>query len=280
MNPSCLGAVQIAHPGRLVSLEDMLKVYAHEYIAVGRKIQGIALILNLAEPGETGKSPWPIQDAEKTKLKGGLQELSTLCGQLDLPVAKQLVDRALNDFPASKREFEVIAEAVTAELKTKLFLFVPSDRARYYEDNVNLSQKLRTAFPAASGEIRHGGNCYAVGEYTACVFHAMRAAELGLRAVAKHIGVTLHTPLESADWHTLIEQIDKHIKTLMGQTKTQARDDEIKFFSDANSQFVNFKEAFRKHVAHARDSYEEIPSISILHRTREFLEALSNKVSE
>jgi glycerol-3-phosphate dehydrogenase len=139
---------------------------------------------------------------------------------------------------------------------------------------------MKIGFPSASKELIHGGTCYAVGEYTACVFHAMRAAEIGLRAVAKHLKVQLSIALELAEWNTLIDLIDKHIKSLMGQPRTQIRDEEIKFFSDANSQFTNFKEAFRKHVAHARDSYEEVPSISILHRTREFLEALSSKVAE
>lgn len=274
------GGSDAPHQGcrRLWSLLDMLKAYAHQYLELGRTIENASIDLVLQDEDEKGNRS--LDEEQKKNLKQTLEEISTECAALHLPVAKHVVDRAVGDLPETWREFEVVAATVSSELKTRLFLYVPSGRAIYHESNVKLQQKMLTACPEASKEITRAGNCYAFGEWTACVFHAMRAAELGLRAVAKTLSIQLNQPLETADWQTLIDQIDLKLKVLKQTTRTAQRDEEIQFYSDANIQFHNFKESLRKHVSHARETYEEEQSISVLHRTREFLEVLSTRVKE
>jgi hypothetical protein len=156
---------------------------------------------------------------------------------------------------------------------------VPPHRARYHESALDLKH-LTTSFPKASNEIKHAGNCYADGEYTACVFHAMRATEISLWAFSRHLKITPKYPIESSEWQTLIQEVDKRVQGMINDPKTAARDEDMRFCSDTNSQFFNLKEAFRKYVAHARETYEEVPSLSILDRSMGFLQALSTKVKE
>jgi hypothetical protein len=68
-------------------------------------------------------------------------------------------------------------------------------------------------FPSAKQEILPGIDCYALGHNTAAVFHMMRVAEIGLRALARERQVTFpKTPLEWAEWNNLIDEIEKQAR--------------------------------------------------------------------
>jgi hypothetical protein len=83
-----------------------------------------------------------------------------------------------------------------------------------------------------------------------------------------------------AEWNALIKEIEKKIETQQQLPRSTARDEELKFCSEAASQFRHFKNGYRIFVAHARESYDEEPALSIMERTKEFLEGLSIKLSE
>jgi hypothetical protein len=72
------------------------------------------------------------------------------------------------------------------------FFYLPTENAKYFRQG-NLFG-VKDEFPEANKEIILAGNCYATGNYTACVFHLMRAVEIGAKAMVcamkaqKHIG--------------------------------------------------------------------------------------------
>jgi hypothetical protein len=260
----------------LWSLWDMLQIYAQDLVLLGKRLNGASTVLYQAATGPD----MPITDDEKQWLTGELKGLRELCARLELPIAKASIERALKSLPETHREWDAVTNVVTDELESRLFMFIPPHRARYHESVYKLAPSTLSAFPMASKEVMRGANCYAAGEYTACVFHAMRSAEIALKAMAVHIPLTLTKPADMSEWNTLINGIDDHIKSIQNTPRTAARDADLRFYGDANSQFTNFKDAFRNHVAHARESYEEGPASSILQRVREFLDALSSRVSE
>jgi hypothetical protein len=265
--------------GHLWSLWDMLKLYALQFVALGVEMCQMRTILMLDE-GNESRTEQEIAES-RSLLDSHLKRLSEICKQLDLSTAIAMVKSAQSDPPQTKRELDQLLRVIDKEMQGQLFFHVPAHRARYFNSYDDPDAQAIPGFPNASKELQRAHNCYVFGEYTSSVFHAMRATEIALRSVSKSLtGVTLPSPLEAAEWQTLINCIDTHTKALLQTTKTAKRDEDLKFYSDASSQFTNFKEAFRKHVAHARDSYEEIPSMSILHRTREFLETLSKRVTE
>lgn len=260
---------------QLWSLWDMLRVYAASYIALGEALKDLSVAYSVADADH------PVTDDEKQELKNVLANLKHHCDSMQyLPVSSALLKDAIEDLPETGREINILANSVKKEIGAQLFLFVPPHRAKFHEAQSILNGQIRAKFPEASKELVSAGNAFACGLYTACVFHCMRAAEIGLRALAKHLGVALHHPLESAEWQTLIGQIDLKLAALRNTPKTAARDEEVRFYADANAQFFNFKEAFRKYVAHARDSYGEGDGIGILENTFRFLERLADRVAE
>jgi len=269
------------NPFQLWSLLDMLKIGAEAYIWIGKALRDIEIQLyNL------GISEDPLTGHDRENLLKFLSSLKSHCDKFQLKVSSVLLTNAiwgLSNKSAShaleeRGRIRGIIDSIFAELKVHLFLFVASDRAQYYEQS--LPEELTKSFPASSKELTRAGNCYAVDEYTACVFHCMRGVELGLRSLAKHLNVPFQD-LELEPWKNIIDQIEKEIKAKQEEMKRgPAKTEELKFLSDAASQFRYFKDAYRNHVAHARSTYDDGEAERIMRGTREFLQSLSTKLKE
>lgn len=173
----------------------------------------------------------------------------------------------------------MLVAAVRAELETNLFLFVPAHLSKYYE--LELESEVIAAFPTASKELVAAGNSLAVGLYTACVFHSMRAAEIGVRALAVPLQVSFpDKPLELAEWQNILDQADSKIVAMKALPRGTHKDTELNFFSQAAVQFRYFKDAWRVRVAHARETYEEAQALRVFNHTLEFFETLAARLKE
>ena len=251
----------------------MLRIYAHEYIRLGEKLHDLRVIFLDKESGGD------ISAEDMELIKKQLKELKTISTDLDLPVSAELIGGKLTKLPDSLGEYNLILDAMRAELRTKLFLFIPPHRARYFE--LVLQSTVTTAFPSASKEIVASGNCLASGFYTASVFHSMRAAEIGVRILGGTLGVSFpDKPIELAEWQNILDQADSKIVKLKELPRGTYKDEELKFYSQAAVQFRYFKDAWRVRVAHARETYEESPAIQVFTHTLEFFDTLATRLKE
>jgi hypothetical protein len=116
---------------------------------------------------------------------------------------------------------------------------------------------------------------------TACVFHMMRIAELGMRALAheRQISFKKH-PLEWADWENIIDQIDANAKAATTtMSRGPERDAARAFYTSAVAQLRAFKET-RNRVMHTRGSFDELDAQRAINQVREFMNGLSAKIGE
>lgn len=269
-------------PGRLWSLLDMLRIYAHKYIELGGKIEEASNLFDIvAEAKKHGLVTMTSMSlAEKMRLHNLLQEMSNLCGEIGLPVARELIHRAMSDTPQTSREFAILADAVTAELKPKVFLYLPSERSSYVDKTrLNLAVEAQK-FPRAVGEIEQALRCYAYGLGTPAVFHAMRAAEIGVQAMATALGVTFSYPIELAEWGKIVGEIEPKINALKAGPRDAQKDADLKFYSEAASQFRHFNNGWRIRVSHARESYSDDQAREVIEHVRSFFETLAERLSE
>jgi hypothetical protein len=260
----------------------MLRVYAETYIHLGQAIAGIEVLFGFKDA--VPESDLPAENLSPDDLRhlsSTLGKMEYLCEQLGLTVSLGLIRSRLSDPPRSGREMQMLIETIYSELGGRLFFYVPSERAKFYDNNDILGDDARVAFPSAYRELKAAGNCLACGQWTASVFHTMRAAEIGVRTMGQSLGVSFpNKPLERAEWQQILDQSDSKIKAIGQQPKTAARNNDLHFYSQAAAEFRYLKDGWRIEVAHSRASYDEDEATKILNHTCDFFEVLAGRLSE
>jgi hypothetical protein len=224
-----------------------------------------------------------LDDEGKERLKRYLQRLMQLATRLELPVSMRLIGRRLgykDSIPETPDEFDVIIEVLKDELSSKLFLFVPSERASHWERDDLLSDGAKAAFPSVAAELRAAGNAYAAALPTGSVFYSMRAVEYGLRALATDVGLVF----DVQQWQHIIDEIQTKVDGMRkngipGMAK-QAKDARLQFLSEAAKEFAYFKDGWRNYVSHAKVPYSEHQALTVLNHVADFTERLSSHLKE
>ena len=103
----------------------------------------------------------------------------------------------------------------------------------------------------------------------------MRALELGLIALAAMFNVDT----DRNNWENIINEIESQVKKT-GPTRGPDWKDEEQFYSEAALQFRFFKNAWRNHVMHVRDKYDETRAKAIFDHVRDFMTHLTGRLHE
>lgn len=272
-------------PAGLWSLWDMLKESAKYFMDLGVEIYDMGMIFEFEKYATKDElmGTWELNADGRAAVKRSLEKLHNLAERLNLRVSSDMMGSRLkaDNLPQSEGEWSVLGEVLKTELKSRLFLSVPPHLAPYYERTGIVGDAVIAAFPRASEEIRAAGTCFATGQNTACVFHAMRAAEIGVRALGEALQITLTCPIEEAEWQAILNAITPKIRDIENLPKsTPGRDDDLNFYSEAAAQFRFFKNGWRIRVAHARASYSEPQAKEALDHVRSFFETISVRLKE
>jgi hypothetical protein len=189
---------------------------------------------------------------------------------------------------ALKHQLAELIEEIARVLGRAKFMMIPSYDAAYFDNADLFGPTVARNFPNANKEITEAGSCFAAGRYTACVFHLMRAVELGARRMVSKLKVQQHlvknshaVPVELCDWGMLIAALEKGVATLSHGTATSKRKKEtFEFYNHAVAQFRNFKDAWRNNVSHTRTTYDKHLATSVMENTRQFMQHLVTRLKE
>jgi hypothetical protein len=204
-----------------------------------------------------------------------------------------------------------IREMVTKALTKRIFMYVPKEYIKWVPpvEEHEVQEAIRKGigapylapfeyavykkFRSAREDAVQAIQCIVAGVSTAAVFHLMRAVEQGIRALGKDLGlrrirsVVRKTgkikllPIEHATWEMMHDQlrckVDKKLKPLRpGPT----RDEKELFYNSILNAFRGFKEAWRNHVMHTRDTYNPKQADIIFSDVSRFMQTLASRVSE
>ena len=139
-------------------------------------------------------------------------------------------------------------------------------------------------FPDARDEIRLAGNCLAVDLNTAAVFHLMRVAEFGMRALAVHLNVKLKKkPIEHGGWDESIKAIETKIhfrreRYYSSRKKNKEELEFLKFCRMIADELFLFKEIWRNNTMHAISHYSETEAKGVFERVRDFMQRLAKGI--
>ena len=173
-----------------------------------------------------------------------------------------------------------LRDIVEVELRGYLFYQYPKlkgDKFRTWSDDWRVSL---IAFPDIRADVFSATDCYALQHNTASVFHSMRVAEHGLRALAKERKVRLprNKPLEWGNWQEIIKALDDQIKIIGQKGAGAAKDNALEFYSGARADLNGFKDEYRNQVMHVRAIYDEHQALRALTKVNAFTEPLAAKI--
>lgn len=174
------------------------------------------------------------------------------------------------------RRVTELRERVEQELRDRLFLYVPRQRAVLHDQEQLFGPAVAQKFRRASLHIRESGSCLALSRFTAAVFHLMCALEAALDALAFAVGL----PESQRNWQQIIQAIEARIHDVaMGKSQAPPGWDKS-WYSDIAVEFSHFKEAWRNHVNHGRVHYTEEDASHIFEHVRAFMQKLATRLHE
>jgi hypothetical protein len=178
-------------------------------------------------------------------------------------------------------ELVTLNEAIGDDIKTEYFYHYPRQKALLLIMNAEWLP-IFDAFPSSKKEIEEGLDCYALGHPTACVFHMMRVAELGMRALARERQVSFPKhPLEWADWQNILYLTEKNAKAAINaMSRGPEKDAAAGFYNGAIADLHALKDMFRNSVMHMRRSYDDLEAQQAMNRVRDFMTGLARKIHE
>jgi hypothetical protein len=164
------------------------------------------------------------------------------------------------------------------EMSLRKYFEIRQDRTKYFIDTqVPFGEEVSSSFPSTTFDAGEAMRCYALGRSTACVFHLMRVLEIVLAVFARRFSIQS----DHTNWHNVIEGIEKAVRNMgSDQNKPSNWKDQQEFFSQAASNFMFIKDAWRNYTAHARAKYTEDEAETLLINVRAFTQKLAAQLHE
>jgi HEPN domain-containing protein len=173
-----------------------------------------------------------------------------------------------------------LSSVIQSELKSKTFVFVPDDRAKFLDRASMEDIWAGIGFPTAEREILAAGRCYAYGEPDASMFHSMRALEVCLKALQVRFGVD-----DKGQWQTIIETIESKIREIgksrvQGVSKSSEDVEDEHFYGKIATQLMHFKNGYRNYVMHLKENYSDRDAKIAIENVEYLFELASQKLQE
>ncbi len=167
-------------------------------------------------------------------------------------------------------DLDMIEMSFRNELSGPLIFRIAPDKNRYFEKDDLFGPEVTKAFPSATDDIRNAGTCFALEQWDASVFHLMRVLERGLRVMAIKFTVSF----QNATWNTIIQDIETSIGGINPSFGADWREQRT-FYSEAARHFRFLKDAWRNHIMHLGDAYDEGRALSVLTHVHELMQTLA-----
>jgi hypothetical protein len=217
-------------------------------------------------------------------LEKQLSSLSTIVLTAGMPSTADAINRLRQSLKLGRLAADIIRDDIKDirrrlqdDLKRTYFFSVTKHLAKLVPLEPLFGEKVNDNFLTAAPDIEEAGKCLALDRGTACVFHLMRVLEVGLRALAATLSVTI----TSDNWNTILEAIEKEIRSRRskGPTPDWSPEDEL-FFTEVTTSFYLFKNAWRNYSLHKPVMYPPEKAEEIYTAVRSFMKHIAQRIAE
>ena len=204
-----------------------------------------------------------------------LQKAAEACDQVPLGKLRREIDRVIEE---NKKVFLVercgialrnISERFHDELEDKKFFYIPDDRVAFYGQVSLFGEDVAKKFKHANDDITQAGNCYAVGQPTACVFHLMRAMEVVVRRLGRRMDVRIDP---NTTWRKITGDMDYKIKGLADATARQK--EKKNRWEETRANLHHVGSVWRNNTMHPAKTYTPSQARDVIDACRVFMGGL------
>jgi len=249
-----------------------------------REVESLAIVKQNVDR----EKPVPPEDVE-LKYKPLLAYIQDQCSRVELSSATsrcEIFQRSLRDgltWNELYNEAKVLREAIFSDLPLRRFAHVATTKATLLDKVSEDWAKIVGKFSDAKDDSQSAVECYALEQDTACVFHLMRVAEIGLRSIARKLHIALThkgktCPIEYADWDKVITAIKNKIEQFRRLPAGPKRQQKIESYSDAADHCLFMKDIWRNNVSHTRKPYKDTEALAAMGRVKEFMDFLAERL--
>jgi hypothetical protein len=143
-----------------------------------------------------------------------------------------------------------LAGRLQDELQSSLLLSIDPAKAHFFTRPHLFGEAVAQRFPSAITDIEEAGKCLALERSTACVFHLMRVAEIGLQAFGTKMGLTL---TDMKNWRKILSDVQGAINRLPRSTREEK--DYVGQCQAVHAHLQAVKDAWRNDVMHPLASH-------------------------
>ncbi len=261
----------------------MLQFYADKFVAI------TGLLAKLTENYADG-----LRDAESispNSVMSWLSEIRHICADTGLEYAVMKIDSLekslTHGFITIRSELHPhlidLEGRIYDELKTRFFLTISSEKAKFYETTNLFGNDVLNNFASAGFDIEEAGKCFATSRFTACVMHLQRVLEVSLKAYGLYLGIAALVPGTQPSWNKILDQTRNEIKERNDKkipTKTWHSTKEKDFCEGLQPFLEAVKIAWRNPSMHADAKYTEDEADDIFSVVKRFMKHLAKHLDE
>lgn len=172
--------------------------------------------------------------------------------------------------PAIAQAIVHLLSRVQDDLQQQFFFHLTPQDVRFYGQKTLFGETVAKKFKEAADDIERAGDCFALQQPTACIFHLMRAMEVAVRQLSKRLKVTI-TP--QTTWRQMTGNMDQKIRVMPDATqpKKQKKND----WEAARANLHHVGAVWRNNTMHPATSYTQSQALDVINAVRVFMSGLA-----
>lgn len=195
----------------------------------------------------------PIPKAQLSFWWQRLYDLIKMCGVHKFEGVSEILDRIHQDYhfaPCGELDIRLkeAQRQYDYECQRRRLYLIDYEKGKTLEGDFN--ELLRDRFPSAIEDIREAKLCFVLDRWRACLFHSVRAAEWGLKALARASGVK--GSLDFKEWGKIIHNIEQKTGPIVLWQNGPAKSNALEFYTSALSDVRALKDVHRNVNFHVK----------------------------
>ena len=164
------------------------------------------------------------------------------------------------------------------DLKRVTTVVISPSRETHFSKSIEMfGGEVEYKYTSAFYEIDEAGRCFALGRYTATVFHLMRIMEIGIYATSRCLGVPDPIKPGGRNWGAILKVMNEAITAKKG---TWANAADAEFFGGVVLSLDRVRNVWRNSTMHVENKYTEDEAHEVFEAVRAFMKKLASRCDE